>query len=338
MQKSLRSKIFSGLGLLLLLAGFAAFYYFSSFLIYGGRFADDYYREFEPECNTWHNTEIFPDHRLPGEASSNITLRSCEESRALPRESFFVRTNEGQRLRMIAMDGVDSHPDWPIWLHVHGITDSYLNGLRFYDMAHRLHFKQVLIELQNHGGSSRHSQGSSWGCREHWDVKAALDEIQKRFPGRAILLSATSMGTLSSTEAALRHPESFASVKAIVYESALSSLPNLGERICLPSKWPSFCHFVWSNLVMDLSKFRSQQDFASCHRPDTEQTAIPTRLWISDQEYPSEAALNLALALPRHSQVSVTRFPRGTHSAYVSYQPEAVEADIAEFWATQRRP
>jgi pimeloyl-ACP methyl ester carboxylesterase len=316
------------LGSLSLLAIGLLIYFMSGMVIYGGRVASDYYRPTEPICNDWYRKEVFQDHRPPeARAASSLRIPSCEESLQHPRKTEMLETEEGLRVRLV----MPELPEAPaIWLHVHGITDSYLNGMRFTDFARRAGFQLALLELQNHGGSERHSSGSSWGCREKFDLFAALTYLHKQWPGKPILLTGTSMGTMTITQAALTRPEAFQAVRGIIYESPLSTLDNLSDRICHNSGWP--CYFAFRQLAPFFAKLRTDTKFDSCFASHAPPTEIPTELWLSHEEYRSPKQITLASDMPGHRNVSVHMFLRGTHSAYYSYNPEALEAALLEFW------
>ncbi|HET9237813.1 MAG TPA: alpha/beta hydrolase [Oligoflexus sp.] len=303
-------------------------YFLSGIVIFGGRVASDYNRPMEPVCNGWYENEVFKDHRTPeAQAASPIRIPSCEDSVKHPRKTEMLTTAEGLRVRLV-MPEMPAAP--AIWLHLHGITDSYLNGMRFTDLARRAGFELMLLELQNHGGSDRHSQGSSWGCREKFDLFAALNYLQSRWPGKPILLSGTSMGTMTITQAVLTRPELFQSVRGIIYESPLSTFSNLTDRVCL--KMGSVCYFVFGKIVPAFAKLRTDTDFDSCFASHAAPTAIPTELWLTQEEFKTPEQIALASDMPGHANVSVRIFPRGTHSAYYSYNPEDVEKALQEFW------
>jgi pimeloyl-ACP methyl ester carboxylesterase len=327
-------------GLSLVLVGSISFllYYLSGLLIFGGRIPSHFYRPLEPVCNEWYDAEVFADKRSEEEkAKSPVRLRTCAESLTLPKDTLLLTTQEGIKVRLVVPDSLDTGADLPIWLHIHGITDSYLNGMRFYDAAHRLGFKLMMLELQNHGGSDRHPQGASWGCRERWDLIATMDYINNRYPSSEVLITATSMGTLTVTEAILTQPESFDKVRGLIYESPISSFDNVLERICFKWSQRDFCKSLWHGLIFGLSHWRTDVDLASCHQPDMLKTGIPTMLWLSEEEYPTAAIRELSQQLPRHTQVRTTVYPRGSHSAYYGSQPERTEEDIREFWMSVPR-
>jgi pimeloyl-ACP methyl ester carboxylesterase len=327
-------RIFSEKPLLLILAGVSllAFgfllYFVSGLVVFGGRTSFDYNRPQEPLCNDWYRQEVFQDHRpAEAQAASPIRIPSCEAAIAHPKRIEMLETEEGLRVRLLMPEMLEAPA---IWLHIHGITDSYLNGMRFTDLAQRAGFQLALLELQNHGGSDRHGQGSSWGCREKFDLFAALAWLQKQWPGKPILLSGTSMGTMTITQAVLSRPEAFLSVRGIIYESPLSTFKNLSDRVCHRKAWP--CDFIFREGALFFAKLRTNTDFETCFASTEDPTGIPTELWLSQQEFKGDEQIKLASDMPGHRNVSVRLFPRGTHSAYYSYNPEAVEQALQEFW------
>jgi pimeloyl-ACP methyl ester carboxylesterase len=309
-------------------------YFMSGMVVFGGRIASDYNRPREPLCNEWYRKEVFQDHRSPeAQAASSIRIPSCEESLQHPRKTEMLSTEEGLKVRLVIPEMREAPA---IWLHIHGITDSYLNGMRFTDLAQRSGFQLMLLELQNHGGSDRHSQGSSWGCREKFDLFAALAYLQKHSPGKPILLSGTSMGTMTITQAVLTRPDAFQSVRGIIYESPLSTFENLSQRFCRKTGWP--CFFVFRKVAPLFAKLRTDTDFDRCFASHSPPTEIPTELWLTNQEFNSPENIELASDMPGHRHVNVRIFPRGTHSAYYSYSPEEFEKALQEFWDKVKGP
>lgn len=322
------------LGFSSLLALSLLIYYASGIMIFGGRIASDYNRPQEPVCNDWYRGEVFQDHRPPEvQAASPIRIPTCEEALKHPRRAEMLETEEGLRVRLV----IPELPEAPaIWLHLHGITDSYLNGMRYTDLAKREGFQLMMLELQNHGGSDRHSQGSSWGCREKFDLFAAMNYLQKNWPDKPILLSGTSMGTMTITQAVLTRPEAFQAVRGIIYESPLSTFDNLTARMC--GKNTNTCTYVFRKLIPLLAPLRTNTDFNSCFRDDAPPTTIPTELWLTHEEFKKPEHIELASHMPAHSDVNVRIFQRGTHSAYYSYNPEDVEQALREFWQKVQSP
>ena len=303
-------------------------YYMTGIVIFGGRMASDYNRPTEPVCNSWYEREVFKDHRSPeAQAASPIRIPSCEDAVKHPKKTEMLTTEEGLKVRLVMPEMPDASA---IWLHLHGITDSYLNGMRFTDLARRAGFQLMLLELQNHGGSERHSQGSSWGCREKFDLFAALAYLQKQWPGKPILLSGTSMGTMTITQAVLTRPEAFQLVQGIIYESPLSTFNNLSDRVCL--KMGSVCQLVFRKILPAFASLRTDTDFDHCFASHDAPTAIPTELWLTHDEFKTPEQIALASDMPGHSKANVRVFQHGTHSAYYGYSPEEVENALQEFW------
>jgi pimeloyl-ACP methyl ester carboxylesterase len=193
----------------------------------------------------------------------------------------------------------------------------------------------VLIELQNHGRSARHSRGASWGCQERWDVIAVLNQLEQTYPAAPILLAATSMGTIASTQAAITSPATFAPVRAMVYESPVSLIDSLfsgvGQRLDLNDSTINKAY----KFLTTLSQLRTDVDFAKCAkrlRAKNRQVEIPTLLQISATEYELPAERSFFDTYPFHSRVQVKVYKRGSHSAYWNYQPEEFEVDLENFW------
>ncbi len=317
--------LFSSLSLGLML------FYLSGALVYGGRTYSDYNRPKEPVCSEWYKSEVFLDHRTPIEISrSSLKIPSCEESIQAPKRTEMLTTEEGLRVRLVIPDSPDRSA---LWLHVHGITDNYLNGMRFTGVAERQDFKLMMLELQNHGGSDRHIQGSSWGCREKYDLFAALDFMHQTWPDKPILLTGTSMGTMTISQAVLTRPEAFLEVQGIIYESPLSSLDNISDRICSNLPEQNICTLIFTKIIPYFARLRTDTNFSSCFKDPSVPTDIPTELWLSRQEFKNPKQIALASLMPAHKNLSIHIFAAGSHSAYYSYGPKEVEEALASFWA-----
>lgn len=317
-------------------SGFAIYDYLAGFIIHGGRTRSDYYRPQEVSCNSWHLNETFFDHRDPlsSDTDTHIEIPSCEQAIKTPKVDHYVLNKDQMRIRYLVFPTQAAlADDSPIWLHVHGITSSWLHGVRYLGAAQRLGFRLVVMELQNHGKSQRHREGSSWGCREKWDVISVLKDVQNRYPESSVLITASSMGTISTTQAAMTSPDAFSSVKALVYESPISSVSytfrSAGRMLALPESITEFM----LDLTLDLAKTRSSIDFKSCFPdPKSHFVDIPTLLLVSEQEYRKTALRMQFRDYPYHRWLEIYPLPRGTHSAYWNYQPEVFEHSIKRFW------
>ncbi len=333
-MKKLALKISLLLLLFLALFAYIAYDYLSGFLIHGGRTRSDYYRPQNVACNEWHHNETFKDHRVEPKPNAAIQIPSCEQAQKTPKREFYLLNRDRMRIRYLLFNEQDElAEDAPLWLHVHGITSSWLHGIRYLDAAKRLGFRLVVMEMQNHGKSQRHREGSSWGCREKWDVIGVLDQLQKRFPQSKLLITASSMGTITTSLAAIEAPSLFQHVKALVYESPISSVTytinSMGEVMSLPN----FVTQMILDTTLALAKKRSSIDFRSCFPdPNTHSVEIPTLLLLSEQEFSKTAQRTQFREYPYHRWLDIYPLERGTHSAYWNYQPEAFEAAIAGYW------
>ncbi|MFW7379116.1 MAG: alpha/beta hydrolase [Oligoflexus sp.] len=313
----------------------AILYYMSGLIIFAGRTASDFNRPELPPCNDWHRNFTYADRRL-ADHNSGIEIPDCEETQAMPRESHFIENNEGLTIHYLSFPAQkDLQQSTPVWLHIHGITSSWLHGARYLEAADRLGFRLLLIELQNHGRSARHSAGAAWGCREKWDMLAILEQIKSLYPQAPTMVTATSMGTAVTTQAAIENPEAFSQVKALIYESPVSS-PNFILEMWKKTKGFSdgFTQIFWAGLT-ELAKFRSPVDFDQCHHELTasaRMVEIPTLLQLSMDEHKSAEIREMFDTYPKHQHIEVKVYPRGTHSAFWNYQPAEFEADILKFF------
>lgn len=319
------------------LATFFFIDYLAGFLPYGGRTSWDYHRPQNPPCNLWHLKTTFADLRNPIPENSVIKVPSCQEARRTTVIETFVTTQENLKIRYVEFPKqAQLDEDTPIWLHIHGITDSWLHGVRYLGAAQRMGFRMVVMELQNHGKSERHPYGSSFGCREKWDILAVLKDMRFRYPSSPILITATSMGTISATLAAFEDPESFESVKAMVYESPVATFRHLERFINTKYSLPPQLTSTFMKLTLELSFLKSKTNFKTCFPKETEENRIvqtPTLLQVSMQEYPQPEFLDFFRSFPLHKSIAIKKFDRGSHSAYWNYQPEEFENSIGQFWS-----
>lgn len=298
-------------------------------VIYGGRISSDFNRPTEAICNEWHKTETFADHRI-GPQPKTITIPKCEEAKAKAQyKEHRLKNILGTWTRIVEIND-ELAPSAPIWLHVHGITSNWLHGLRYQEAAARLGFRLMMVELLNHGKSQRVGGGTSWGCKEKYDIISALQQILHLYPEAKILVTATSMGTLAVTEAALMEGTSWQSVKGVVFESPIPDLHTLytllAKRFPLPmSMFPSY------DGLLSLASLRSDTDFKRCFQM-TKKSKTPLLIMLSEFEYPEPSLRELVISKTRFEQITTVQFPRGNHSAYWNYQPEEFEKEIGDFY------
>ena len=308
--------------------------YLSGAIIFGGRLSSDYNRPTIQPCNQWHKDFAFADLREDKE-DHTFSVRNCEDSKKIPRREHFVINKLGQKILYVEFEQ-DNVEDKPIWLHVHGITNSFLHGVRYYDAANRLGFQLMAVELQNHGGSERHPNGSSWGCQEQWDIAAVLQDLQKRYPKKKILITATSMGTVSTSQAAMSSPENFANVRALVYESAFPNIKGVYEVIFLGMKLPQpgTLAEIMYGITNFLTTIRIGYDIHECLDKNKGKTFnIPTLVHMSKEEFHSTRSIEIGQDIPVSKEsLAFKLLEKGSHSTYWNSNPYEFEADIKYFW------
>lgn len=308
-------------------------YYLSGALIFAGRVSWDFNRPKEASCTFWQTDYLYANRRG---MQGPIAIPSCEQALDYKRTSHFVENKNGLKIHTLSFDRQEALAlETPIWLHVHGITENWLHGARYLESSERLGFRLVIVEPQNHGQSDRHSGGSSWGCEEKYDLAAVLEDISQRYPKAPILITASSMGTAITTHTALAFPELFSNVKALVYESAVSS------PIFVLKMWKigdghseSFSQNLYDTLIMT-SKLRTDVDLDGCFQSfvkNPKTVDIPTLIQLSLEEHPKKEIRELFKSYPHHTNIRTVEYPQGIHAAFWNYQPEQFEEDIKNLW------
>lgn len=242
----------------------------------------------------------------------------------------FLENRNGLRVRLVEMQS-PLGAEAPVWLHVHGITSSWLHGLRYRQPAGRLGFRLFMVELVNHGGSQRVKGGSTWGCQEKWDVIAALEEIARLYPRAPVLVSATSMGTLVVTEAALEQPAVFDPVRGVVFESPVPDLRALYDIFEERAGWLRPVLPSWKTML-SMTRWRSDTDLSGCFRQDN-RASLPLLTFLSREEFPDPRRREEITRRLRFSRVETVVLSRGRHNAYWNYQPRDFEEHIRRFFS-----
>ena len=205
--------------------------------------------------------------------------------------------------------------------------------------ASRLGFNLVVMELQNHGRSERHSGGSSWGCWEKYDVIAVLNDLKRIYPEKEVMITGTSMGTISTTMAAIADPSAFSNVRTLVYESPIGNLLELQGNVAKSIGIPDSLRDLMSQSALLLSKFRVDYDLYQCLATEPGKTVeIPTLIMASMEEYKAPHSWDFINNLPLHSNRKVLSLKRGSHSAYWNYEPLVFEKNIKDFWQQHGKP
>jgi pimeloyl-ACP methyl ester carboxylesterase len=100
---------------------------------------------------------------------------------------------------------IDGHPDAASILILHGNKGSRTNSLKYAEFLAPAGFAILMPSLRCHGDSSGNFHDIGYGARQ--DVISAVEFLEKRRPGRPIIVLGTSLGAATATYASeeLRH-------------------------------------------------------------------------------------------------------------------------------------
>ena len=160
-----------------------------------------------------------------GGALAEPKLRSVEAPPGdLPLEALSIPRNNGGVVAAWFADG-DAHQGGIVLVHgMRSDRRQMLDRARFLFTAG---YSVLLIDLQAHGET--HGQKITFGYRESFDVKAAVDYLNSRLGGRPIGVIGASLGG-----AAALLGESPVDAEAVVLEGVYSSFENaVGNRIAI---------------------------------------------------------------------------------------------------------
>ncbi len=282
------------------------------------------------KCSDSRKALVYADMR-PGQKGDKPLELSCEAAEALPAQTFFARNPEGLDIHYKVYKA--PKPGAPLMLHVPGITSTYLDGTRYYPMAGRLGFQLVTLDLSNHGISGNNAQGAAYGCREQADVLTVVKELMRRYPGRDLMLTGTSMGTMAIANAAdelLALPEA-KHIVAIQLENPPSSLRDTVGFHRDGQGFPG----VVIDAVVWLAGLRSGHDFTAC-APIRQVAALQRPVLVHQVEGDTIVSVDMArkvfAALPPGLPHQFKLYPHGKHAAVWNGQPEAYERDLAALW------
>ena len=292
------------------------------------------------ECSKWMKEWAYADLREGAPGSKPLDL-SCDESLILPSQSYFTRNAAGERIHYkvyenLSSEQMKSSENTPIFLHVHGVSGTYMHGARYFKMATRLGFQLVAMDMSNHGLSDHNSLGASYGCREQYDVVAVVNALKAQYPGRRILLHATSMGSMAALNAAgsltpQEAQEKNKSVFALALENPIPSVDQLAKST--PKRPPAPQLFL--DLGVWLAEKRGQVKFSECEPVKAApKVAVPTYIFnaVNDDIVSPDVSRQVADALPKSVVYKVRLFTRGGHSTVWNGNPAEVEQDLADLW------
>lgn len=319
-----------------------ALFYLSDLLLFPFKPREKWVAVEPIECTNWMSDVAFADLRQESSTRSPLDL-SCQESLQLPAQSFYTKNSLGERIHYKVYDNLtmtqraSANPP-PFFFHVHGVSGSHMHGARYFKMAQRLGLQLVAMDLSNHGLSDHNGLGASYGCREKNDVLAVLNAMKDQYPGRKILLHGTSMGTMAILNAAgiLLPEESSQQNKSVLALALENPIPSIEQLVLsTPKKPPVPQGFI--NLGVWLAEKRGHVDFSTCAPVKAAPlVTVPTYIFNSrnDDIVSPEVSRQIADALPASSVFRVKVFQKGSHSAVWNGNPEEVEKDLAELWAS----
>lgn len=287
------------------------------------------------KCVEWYEKIGFADLKKGGILGDHPLERSCTDSISLPSKSFEVASKNGSTIHMKVFDNLEGNAkeDTPIFLHVHGITSNWLHGARYFNAAKRLGFRLVSFDLTNHGMSTQNGRGAGYGCLEHFDLEAVVDEVIKMFPNAPILVSSSSMGTMVVANA-LPYLESETyrkSIRAYLFESPVTSLEDILFQAVSAPPFPSF----YKKLGFWLVEKRTGVDFKQCAAKSfLNQVTKPSLIVHTQQDelVPTKMAQNFYDTISSQAKKSFKLYPKGAHSAVWNGQPEEFEAEVKKLW------
>lgn len=284
------------------------------------------------KCSDSRKALVYADMR-PGQKGDKPLELSCEAAEALPARTFFARKPDGLDIHYKVYDA--PQPGAPLMIHVSGLTSTYLDGARYYPMARRLGFQLITFDLSNHGISGNNGQGAAYGCREQEDVLTVVKEALRRYPGRDLMLTGTSMGTMAIANAAdqlLALPEA-KQIVAIQFENPPSSLR---DTVAFHRDGQGAPGFVLDGVVW-LAGLRSGHDYTAC-APVRQVADLLRPVLVHQAESDTIVSVDMArkvfAALPPGLPHQFKLYPHGKHAAVWNGQPEAYERDLAALWQT----
>ncbi|PKL76607.1 MAG: hypothetical protein CVV27_09395 [Candidatus Melainabacteria bacterium HGW-Melainabacteria-1] len=279
-------------------------------------------------CTELRQRYFFGDLRPDSPDQTRPLELSCRQAIAVPARQCWVHNPRGQRLNVLRYGSAAA--DAPLLVYLPGASANYLAGTRYIPMARRLGFELVIMELSNHGSSDSDGRGTAYGCREKDDVTALLAALARTDPGRPILLFGSSMSAMAVVNAAPALNQ-FADLRAIVLESAPSSLPGMIKAIARKLRLPAWLASQVTRVVELRTGYRYTE---AALLPLAAQLRRPTWVTIAagDVLVPLEMAREIYAALPPGLPHRLSIFAHGDHSAVWNGQPEQFEAELAAFW------
>lgn len=361
------AKVLRGVFILILVGAVGvagAGWYLSGLLLFREKPRAAWRTQQEPECSPWMRNVAFADLRV-GAPDGKALDATCEDAMALPHESRTVKAENGFDIHYNVYanpTGADAYaatgpgsttgaengasPEGadtgnagdggrgaPLFLHVHGVSGNFLHGARYFQMASRLGFQLVAMDLSNHGRSSRNGKGAAYGCREQLDVVAVVDDLKARYPGRDIYLHATSMGAMAVANA-LPRLMADDSQRRIVALSLENPIPSVREIVTESPYRPP----VPDGLIdvgLAIAGWRAGFNFESCKPSDTVRFArVPVLVqWSEKDDLVTRSLTNAFMAaLPADVPHVLEIFPGGGHSAVWNGDPERYEAQTRANW------
>jgi pimeloyl-ACP methyl ester carboxylesterase len=303
----------------------------ANLLLFHGRPQTEWHVIQGATCPQWLQDEGFENHPL-----------TCEQALAVEGQHRSVHTPSGRKSHFITYPAIDESQtklpvDAPLWVHVHGLNGNYLHGARYLPAAQRMGFQLISTEYVNHGLSDVDGKGTAYGCKESEDVVAILKTILTENPGREVLVTASSMGTMATALAAaeLQVFDKSHALVAFALENPPTHVRDLASNVGVGAYLPEFL----VNRAIQRAKEKSGFDLDHC-QPMTAYHDFrrPTLVQHSKQDALTPYWMGQAVfeALPSDVPKELRLYPKGRHSAVWNAQPETFEEDLKTIFETGR--
>jgi alpha/beta superfamily hydrolase len=150
----------------------------------------------------------------------------------MPNESFDLAGPVG-RLEALLMHPAGEVEAAAVLCHAHPLHGGMMHFKVLFRIAKALQELGVATLRFNFRGVGRSAGVHDGGVGEQEDARAALDEMERRFPGRPIVLGGFSFGSVMALRVAAREPQRVGAVPAlglpIAHMTDLSYLPRITQ-------------------------------------------------------------------------------------------------------------
>lgn len=286
-----------------------------------------------PHCSTWLTEEAFADQSQGPKTGPLLNDFGCEQALQTPLTPIDITAKDGMRSRLVLFSDTQKVKA-PIFLQIHGVTGDFIHASRYLSFAKKNNLTLAALEYRNHGLAQRDNLGVGWGCKENQDLVAAVEWLLTNKPGREIIISATSMGTMVtslSMEQIQALPNSHR-VKGVILESPISNVIDLVTHSKEAPPLPLFL----LNSGLWVAELRSGVSFRTiqCSPQDAlQKIKRPVLVHSSKQDMLTPTPLTKAVvqAIPKEYLYRWTDYPRGYHSTVWNGQVYLWEQEVLKF-------